>query len=185
MNHADSRRSKPHRSRAFGAAVLRSALVVSILGAASCKSPPKSSEAESSAALSAFWSDADQSVHDAQKSLRSARQVARQLGGEAAVGNYEQIIATGHRVGGLGHDHATPADKVPVLQMLDSMNTSIESLTHVASTSAELEEAKRATDATVGQLSLRSQRLYHLLSAQKKVLSVRARASAIGFSSAQ
>ncbi len=166
---------------AFSASFRRFAVVLSVVAAASCASPSSSTGGASSAGLDSFWSSADASVHDAQKSLRSAKQVAGQIGGEAAKGDYGQIVALGHRVGGLGHDHASPADNVPVVPMLDTMIVSIDALIHLASTSAELDEANGATDATVSKRSLRTQRLYHLLSAKKKVTGVRNRATAIGF----
>lgn len=166
--------------------------LTSVVGAAACaskdlpesrnrKSPSSSTERGAIAGLSAFWSSADESIHDAQKSLRSARQAARQLGGEVARGDYDQIIALGHRLGGLGHDHTSPADDAPVVPMLDTMTVSIETLIQGAATSAELDEANRATEADVGKLSLRTQRLYHLLNAKKKVASVQSGAIAIGF----
>ena len=184
MNPTKWRRSESNRAfHALRASSLRLAVVLSILGIgmASCTQPSPSAEARSSAGLNRFWSSADESIHDAQRSLRSARQASGQLGGEAAKGDYDSIIALGHRLGGLGHDHATPKDNAPVITLLDTMIASIDALTHVAATSAELAEAKGATDANVSKLSLRTQRLYHLLTAKKLVSAVRNRATAVGF----
>ncbi len=166
---------------AFSAGLLGFAAVLSVAGVTACTSKSSSNEKEATAALNVFWTSADESVHDVQSSLRDARRVGVEMGAETAKDDYGPIIALGHRLGGLGHDHATPADNVPVVPMLDTMFFSIESLLRSASTSAELDEANRATDATVAKLSLRTQRLYHLLSAKKKVALVRSRATAIGF----
>jgi hypothetical protein len=102
------------------------------------------------------------------------------MGGEVGK-DYEQIIGVGHRLGGLGHDHVLPAQGAPVIQMLDGMISSVEGLIQAASTSAELEEASRATDASVTKLPIKTQRLYHLLKAKKTLTTVRERALAVGF----
>lgn len=186
MSHVNSWGLGRHRVHVAARATLRRfAVVLSVIGAASCTSPSVSKEGGSPAGLSGFWSHADESVHGVQNSLRSARQVARQIGGEAAKGDYSEIIAVGHRLGGLGHDHATPADNAPVVSMLDSMIGSIDSLIHLAATSAELADAKGASDASVSKLSLRTQRVYHLLRAKEQATSVRVRATAIGFRAAR
>ena len=98
MNHTN-------RCCSFSANFRGIVAVLSVVGAAACapkdtSEPGKGGTSQSSspqqvstAGLSAFWSSADESIHDAQKSLRSARQVARQIGGGGDRGRLRQ----GHR----------------------------------------------------------------------------------------
>lgn len=152
-----------------------------VLSTLSCTAPGPTETKASTVELDRFWSQTDDTIHDVQQSLRSARQIARQLGGGPEKGDYEAVIALGHRIGGLGHDHVTPSENPPVLAMLDTMNASIEALTRTASVSADLDAAKAATNESISKLSPTAQRLYHLLSAQEKVAGIRARAVALGF----